>query len=70
MADGSHPEDAFKAGSQTITEQVFVARAKHNNGMLPGQLNEGLYGAQMPYGGKIGNLNIPSTGSKDIKFPV
>ena len=55
MADGSHPEDAFKAGSQTITEQVFVARAKHNNGMLPGQLNEGLYGAQMPYGGKIGN---------------
>ena len=50
MSNGSVPENAFVAASKK--EQLFVARAKHENGIQPCQLNEKRRGAEMLYGGE------------------
>ena len=56
MENGGFPQDAFVGGEVERTKHIFVARAKHDNGLQPCQLKEGHCGAQMPYGGEGKNM--------------
>jgi hypothetical protein len=51
MSDGEHPAYAIQAGIDSGS-QLFVARAFHEGGMIPGKLHDGHSSAYVAYGGE------------------
>ena len=49
-SDGSHPEGAVKAGTDHGVP-IFVARARHQGGLVPGKLHHGHKAVYVPWGG-------------------
>jgi hypothetical protein len=51
MRNGQHPAYAVQAGVDA-GNPLFVARAFHNGGMIPGKLHQGHSSAYVGFGGK------------------
>ena len=49
-SEGSHPEGAVKAGTDHGVP-IFVARARHQGGLVPGKLHHGHKAVYVPWGG-------------------